>query len=151
MDHLIALPGVVLGRTDAPNVFWMISAEFGRRPDDPRNVALPGAALVAMSDKVAHIVDFLAVVGQEDDESILILHAPDNRIDNVVIIEYRIVILCPNLTGCSIIPDAARLIRRRKARKRSGLTLPMPKGRGFLVRRPLRRLRGIGVLQGLSS
>ena len=29
MDHLIALPGVVLGRTDAPNVFWMISAEFG--------------------------------------------------------------------------------------------------------------------------
>ena len=31
------------------------------------------------------------------------------------------------------------------------LTLPMPKGRGFLVRRPLRRLRGIGVLHDLPK
>ena len=34
---------------------------------------------------------------------------------------------------------------------RQYLTLPMPKGRGFLVRRPLRRLRGIGVLHGLPK
>ena len=31
------------------------------------------------------------------------------------------------------------------------LTLPMPKGRGFLVQRPLRRLRGIGVLHDLPK
>ena len=31
------------------------------------------------------------------------------------------------------------------------LTLPMPKGRGFLVRRPMRRLRGIGVLHDLPK
>ena len=34
---------------------------------------------------------------------------------------------------------------------RQYLTLPMPKGRGFLVRRPLRRLRGIGVLHDLPK
>lgn len=111
-----------LGRTDAPNIFWMMNAEFGRRPDDHRDIALPSAALVAMSDKVAYIVDFLAVVRQEDDKSILILHAPDNSIDDIIIIEHGIVVLRPNLTGCRIIPDAARLIRRRKARKRSGIT-----------------------------
>ena len=33
----------------------------------------------------------------------------------------------------------------------SFLTLPMPKGRGFLVRRPMRRLRGIGVLHDLPK
>ena len=31
------------------------------------------------------------------------------------------------------------------------LALPMPKGRGFLVRRPLRHLRGIGVLHDLPK
>ena len=34
---------------------------------------------------------------------------------------------------------------------KSLLTLPMPKGGGFLVRRPLRRLRGIGVLHDLPK
>jgi len=33
----------------------------------------------------------------------------------------------------------------------SFLTLPMPKGRGFLVRRPMRRLREIGVLHDLPK
>ena len=33
----------------------------------------------------------------------------------------------------------------------SFLTLPMPKGRGFLVRRPMRRLRRIGVLHDLPK
>ena len=99
----------------------MLGAELGGRPDDHRDVVLPGTALIAVADEFAHVVDFLAVVGQEDDDGILVLDAPDDGVDDVVIVAHGIVVLRPDLPGGSILLGPARLICRSKVRKRSGI------------------------------
>ena len=61
---------------------------------------------------------------------------PSQWRDRAGLSSFSIKCLVPTMAGCT--PVSVRYLIL--------LTLPMPKGRGFLVRQPLRRLRRIGVL-----
>ena len=88
MNHFITLPMMFPCRLDALHVGRMVHAERLRHPEHHRHIALPRARLVAVAKLRPRIIDFRAMVREEDHERALVLEATDDFIDDGVGIEH---------------------------------------------------------------